>query len=55
MKFGIPAETHSHETRFAVSSETVATLTPAGHHILIVQSSAVAIIPYGDDAATALL
>jgi H+-translocating NAD(P) transhydrogenase subunit alpha len=40
MKFGIPAETRSHEKRVAVSPETIKKLTAAGHHTVVVQSGA---------------
>jgi NAD(P) transhydrogenase subunit alpha len=40
MKFGIPAETRTHETRVAATPETIGKLTKAGHHQVIVQSGA---------------
>ena len=40
MKFGIPAETRTHEKRVAASPETVKKLTAAGHHTVVVQSGA---------------
>ncbi len=40
MKFGIPAETRTHETRVAATPETIAKLTKAGHHQVLVQSGA---------------
>jgi NAD(P) transhydrogenase subunit alpha len=40
MKFGIPAETRTHEKRVAASPETVKKLTAAGHHTVLVQSGA---------------
>ena len=40
MKFGIPAETRTHEKRVAATPETVKKLTTAGHHSVLVQSGA---------------
>ena len=40
MKFGIPAETRTHEKRVAASPETIGKLTKAGHHQVLVQSGA---------------
>jgi NAD(P) transhydrogenase subunit alpha len=40
MKFGIPAETRTHEKRVAATPETIAKLTKAGHHQVIVQAGA---------------
>jgi NAD(P) transhydrogenase subunit alpha len=40
MKFGIPAETRTHEKRVAASPETIKKLTAAGHHTVVVQSGA---------------
>jgi NAD(P) transhydrogenase subunit alpha len=40
MKFGIPAETRTHEKRVAATPETIGKLTKAGHHQVIVQSGA---------------
>ena len=40
MKFGIPAETRTHETRVAASPETIGKLTKAGHHQVFVQAGA---------------
>ena len=40
MKFGIPAETRTHEKRVAASPETIKKLTAAGHHTVLVQSGA---------------
>jgi NAD(P) transhydrogenase subunit alpha len=40
MKFGIPAETQSHETRISGTPETVKKLTGAGHHQVFLQAGA---------------
>jgi NAD(P) transhydrogenase subunit alpha len=40
MKFGIPAETRTHEKRVAATPETIGKLTKAGHHQVIVQAGA---------------
>ena len=40
MKFGIPAETRTHEKRVAASPETIKKLTAGGHHSVLVQAGA---------------
>ena len=40
MKFGILAETRTHEKRVAASPETIKKLTAAGHHSVLVQTGA---------------
>ncbi len=40
MKFGIPAETRTHEKRVAASPETIKKLAAGGHHTVLVQSGA---------------
>ena len=53
MKFGILAETRTHEMRVAATPETVKKLTAAGHHSVIVQSGAGINASIPDDQYTA--
>ncbi len=53
MKFGIPAETRTHETRVAATPETIGKLTKAGHHQVIVQTGAGVAAAIPDDQYTA--
>jgi NAD(P) transhydrogenase subunit alpha len=53
MKFGIPAETRTHETRVAATPETIGKLTKAGHHQVIVQSGAGVAASIPDEQYTA--
>ncbi|MDP2240853.1 MAG: hypothetical protein Q8K18_11920 [Burkholderiales bacterium] len=55
MKFGIPADTHPHETRHAASPQTATALTPAGHHTALISSGAGASISDGHYVAAALV
>jgi NAD(P) transhydrogenase subunit alpha len=53
MKFGIPAETRTHEKRVAATPETIAKLTKAGHHQVIVQAGAGVAAAIPDEQYTA--
>ncbi len=49
MKFGIPAETRTHEKRVAASPETVKKLTAGAHHTVVVQAGAGSAASIPDD------
>ena len=53
MKFGIPAETRTHEKRVAATPETIAKLTKGGHHQVVVQAGAGAGASIPDEQFTA--
>jgi NAD(P) transhydrogenase subunit alpha len=53
MKFGIPTETRTHEKRVAATPETIAKLTKAGHHQVIVQAGAGVAAAIPDEQYTA--
>jgi NAD(P) transhydrogenase subunit alpha len=53
MKFGIPAETRTYEKRVAATPETIAKLTKAGHHQVIVQAGAGVAAAIPDEQYTA--